>query len=277
MFLLGANAASAQTPAQEPQNMGPPYYDSAVQFSTGQDVVPVYEGWLRNQDGSFTMVFGYFNRNYKEELAIPTGPDNNVEPGGLDQGQPTLFAPRRQSWLLRVKVPSDWGDKELVWTLTSHGRTEKAHGKLQMEEEITERLIMSHGNLSPGLDDPHKPPSITVAPVGETSVSKPLDLTALVTDDGLPERHVPKARAEGAPGTAQTNSANAPRIGLSVTWLEYRGPAKVTLDDMGPITVSDGKAVTTVHFTEAGTYVFRATANDGELSASTNFTVNVVK
>ena len=45
-----------------------PTYIPQTQFNTGQDVVPVYEGWERNADGTFTFVFGYFNRNWKEEL-----------------------------------------------------------------------------------------------------------------------------------------------------------------------------------------------------------------
>src|SRR5579862_2041329 len=73
-----------------------PTYNPQTQFSSGQDVVPVYEGWLRNKDGTFTFVFGYFNRNWKEELPIPAGPDNKLEPGEMDRGQPTYFLPRRQ-------------------------------------------------------------------------------------------------------------------------------------------------------------------------------------
>src|ERR1700675_4186890 len=108
--------AQAQLPTQIPQ----------TKFDTGQDVVPVYEGWLRNPDGTFTFVFGYFNRNWKEELAIPAGPENRLEPGAPDRGQPTYFLPRRQSWVFRVQVPKDWGPtQDLIWTITAHGRTEK--------------------------------------------------------------------------------------------------------------------------------------------------------
>jgi hypothetical protein len=84
---------------------------------------------MQNSDGTYTLVFGYFNRNYREELVIPLGPNNNVSPGDVDQGQPTIFVPRRQKCIFLVKVPKDFGDKEVVWTLTSHGRTEKATGK----------------------------------------------------------------------------------------------------------------------------------------------------
>ena len=48
-------------------------------YLRGQNVVPVYEGWQRNGDGSFTMMFGYMNRNYEETLNIPVGPGNAVD------------------------------------------------------------------------------------------------------------------------------------------------------------------------------------------------------
>ena len=49
-----------------------------VQYARGQDVAPVFEGWERNPDGTFSMVFGYLNRNYEEELDIPVGPGNTI-------------------------------------------------------------------------------------------------------------------------------------------------------------------------------------------------------
>ncbi|PWT98727.1 MAG: hypothetical protein C5B51_28695 [Terriglobia bacterium] len=264
LFWLAASLAFAQGPP-------PPTYIPQTKFDAGQNVVPVFEGWLRNTDGSFTMVFGYFNRNFKEELVIPAGPDNKIEPGEADRGQPTYFLPRRQPWVFRVPVPKDWGQKELVWTLTSHGRTEKAYAQLLPVEEITERIIMTRGNLNPGDDDPNKPPSITIAPPGAASLTSPLTLTALVTDDGLPK---PRAPVKPRPGAQSNTVDNRPR-GLNVSWMQYRGPAKATFDASGPMPVADGKAVTTVRFIEPGTYVLRATANDGQLSTKVDLTVTV--
>jgi hypothetical protein len=257
----------------------PQTYIPQTKFSRGQDVVPSFDGWIRNADGTFTLVFGYFNRNLEEELVIPGGPDNKLEPGLPDQGQPTYFLPRRHAWTFRVKVPADWGaNKELVWSLTSHGRTEKAYASLQPDEEILERQIMTRGNLSPGLDDPNKPPSVSIAPVDGARQDQPLTLTAVVTDDGLPKPRVPKTRPAVNTGKAQTNTAEArPRIGLNVTWLQYRGPAKVTFDDAGAIVVSNGQAVTKAHFPQPGVYVLRATANDGELSTTADITVRVTE
>src|SRR5205823_1529217 len=93
---------------------------------TGQDISPAYEGWEKNADGSFNLVFGYFNRNWEEELDIPIGPDNNIEPGGPDRGQPTHFLPRRNRFLVRIRVPQNFDKQELVWTLTTHGKTNRA-------------------------------------------------------------------------------------------------------------------------------------------------------
>ena len=250
-----------------------PTYIPQTKFSTGQDVQPVFEGWLHNADGTFTMVFGYFNRNWEEELAIPAGPDNKLEPGAPDRGQPTYFLPRRQQFIFRVTVPADWGQKELVWSVTAHGKTEKAYAQLLPVEEISERMIMTHGGLNPGEDDPNKPPSITISQPGSASVKAPLTLTALVTDDGLPKpRPAPKPR----PGAQSNTVSNRPR-GLNVSWLEYKGPAKVTFEPAGIIMVADGKAVTTARFAEPGTYVLRATANDGALSTVTDVTITVTR
>ena len=84
-------------------------------FSTGQTVAPAFEGWEKNADGSYNMVFGYFNRNWDEHLYVPIGPDNSIEPGGPDRGQPTYFFPRRNRFHFKVRVPAGFGKKELVW------------------------------------------------------------------------------------------------------------------------------------------------------------------
>jgi hypothetical protein len=267
LFVIAASVLVAQPPV--------PTYIGQTKFASGQDVVPVFEGWLKNADGSFTFVFGYFNRNFKEEPVVPAGPDNKLEPGPVDCGQPTYFLPRRQSFLFRVQVPKDWGQKELVWSLTVNGRTEKAFASLLPEEEITERMIMTRGGLLPGDDDPNKPPQIAISPVVSASAGKPVTLTAMVTDDGLPKPRAPRAPKAGA-APAQSNGAGArPRGGLTVSWLEYRGPAKVVFEATGPIVVSGGQAIATAQFSEPGTYVLRATASDGALSTRAEITIVV--
>jgi hypothetical protein len=252
---------------------------SQIRFNSGQDVAPYFEGWIRNSDGSFDLVFGYFNRNWQQELSIAPGPDNSVEPGGPDAGQPTYFLPRRQRWVFRVRVPADFGKKEVTWKITANGRTEKAYGNLLAAEEITDRVVRSNGNYNPGQDDPNEPPSIELPGAISARIGTPLTLTATVADDGLPK---PRPARTTRPATdaggfgAQTNRpASAGSRGLTVNWLQYGGPAKAVFEPAGPVSVANGRAVATVRFTEPGVYRLRATANDGALSSTADVVVTV--
>jgi len=197
----------AQVPTSIPQ----------IRFNAGQNVAPYFEGWIRNTDGSFDLVFGYFNRNYQEELVIPPGPDNKVEPGPPDQGQPTYFMPRRQRWTFRIRVPADFGKKSITWTVTAHGRTDKAYGELIPVQEITERIVMTNGGLDPGDDDPNAPPSITIAPITNAVAGTAVPLVASVMDDGLPKPRVPVAPRPAAPTAGQsTFGAQQDIVGRSI-------------------------------------------------------------
>jgi hypothetical protein len=251
----------------------------STKFASGQNVVPYFEGWIRNADGSFDLVFGYFNRNWQEDLVIPPGPDNAIEPGGPDRGQPTYFLPRRQGWVYRVRVPRDFGKQVLTWTIKANGKVEKAYGELLPVEEITERIVMTRGNLNPGDGDPNKPPAVTVSSVPAVTLGAPIALTASVTDDGLPKPRVAVARPTTTDATriqAQANSSAPARPrGLGVTWMQVRGPARVVLEPAGFIPVAEGKAGVTAKFSERGTYVLRATASDGSLSTRTDVTIVV--
>jgi hypothetical protein len=260
-----------------------------LKFNSGQNVQPVFEGWSRNPDGSFTMHFGYLNRNYVEEVSISLGPENNIQPGGPDRGQPTYFYTRRNHKAFKVPVPKDWGKKELIWTLTAHGSSDTATGWLQPEWEIGDAggRDLSEEAIK------NQPPTLEVAAVQPITLPTTLTLTAAVTDDGLPKPRPPGARPKApigqetppilqpGPGNAQspgnlpqlrTNArgqqmGNTPPPGLSVTYIVWRGPAGVTLDPRFAVP-KDGKAVTVATFTKPGEYVLRARATDTALSTT---------
>ena len=59
----------------------------------------------------------------KKKLDIPVGADNKIEPGGPDFGQPTHFYTGKAWGIQTIKVPSDFGDKQLTWTITANGKT----------------------------------------------------------------------------------------------------------------------------------------------------------
>jgi hypothetical protein len=266
LVLLPLASSAQQLPTAIPQ----------TKWASGQDIAPYFDGWIRNPDGTFDLVFGYFNRNWQEELAIPVGPDNLIEPGAPDRGQPTFFLPRRQGWVFRVRVPGDFGKQVLTWTIRANGKTEKAYGELLPVEEISERIIQTRGGLNPGEGDPNKPPTVAIAPVSGASVAQPVMVTADVTDDGLPKPRAAIVRTQAADATRiqqQTNSsATAQRRGLNVTWMQLRGPAKAVLES--PM-FADGKASVSARFSQPGTYVLRATANDGALATKADVTIAV--
>jgi hypothetical protein len=289
-WVLGAAAVmmilSIRSSAQLPTQLG------QIRRNSGDNVVPVFEGWEKNADGTFNLVFGYMNRNYQEQPEIPIGPNNNFSPGPADQGQPTHFYPRRQQFLFKIKVPADFGRKELVWTLTRDGKTEKAYGTLLMVEELTPVVISENrgglGNNSVTAK-PNEAPTITIDGAGSrtASVGETVTLTASASDDGVPTP--PPARGRGNANVAVVDGVpllttrerptsqaivKPSRQGLAVTWTQWRGPGKMTFEPMTMV-VKDGKATTHVAFSEPGTYIVRAYADDGILMTPADVTINV--
>ena len=173
------------------------------------------------------MVFGYLNRNYEEELNIPVGPNNFLEPGDVDRGQPTYFYPRRQRVVWRVRVPADWGDKELVWTVTAHGKTDTAVGWLVPEQIIDEQVLAMNRSGGGAPDIANRVPSIALIEGHQRTVAagEPLTLTAVIADDGMPPPR--PARSSRPPGRRNA-------LGLRLAWIQYRGPGTVTFDPFTP-------------------------------------------
>ena len=98
----------------------PPLAPSAA---NGQSATPAFEGWYKNPDGTYSISFGYYNRNTTEVLSVPIGPDNFVSPGDPNQGQPAFLYPRRHWGVFAVNVPADFGDqKKVVWTVKIRGQ-----------------------------------------------------------------------------------------------------------------------------------------------------------
>lgn len=244
-----------------------------VQYARGQDVAPVFEGWEHNPDGTFGMVFGYLNRNYEEEVDIPVGPDNTITVGEAsgDRGQPTHFYPRRQRFLFRVVVPADWDKQQrVIWSLTSRGRTNQAKGWLQPEWELSQDVIVE--NMGGGVPDPNnQAPSLTLGDVPAITLPDAATLTATATDDGLPKPY------RKTPSNPDRDSQPRRPRGVQIKWILYRGPSKVTFEpDASAVIYGEPvKLASKVSFSAPGTYVLRATANDGQLFTSRDVTVVV--
>src|SRR5437867_9017644 len=255
-----------------------------MRYARGQNVAPAFEGWERNPDGTINMVFGYLNRNYEEEVDIPIGPNNRVDVGGDDRGQPTHFYPRRQRFIFKVVVPKDWDkNRKVSWALTSHGRTEVAKGWLQPEWELNPD-VYSENNGGGVLEEGNQPPVVEGSPAQTVTLPSTLTLRVSAFDDGLPKprRRLPSAGAatpDAGPdaGALDPNTRRRRADGLRIRWIQYRGPGKVTFDP-GNVPAVYGKPVdltTKVTFSTPGTYLLRAIASDGQLESIHEVSVTV--
>jgi len=249
MLITGAVSVSGQIP-------GIREWDDGVKYARGQNVVPVFEGWVTNPDGTFSLIFGYFNRNWEENMFIPVGPDNKIEPGDIDRGQPTAFSPRRERNKFEIVVPKDFGTKEIVWTLTSRGKTEKAYGALIGPQVLTRRMVLANTGRDFSDDDTgdeqstNVPATIAIDPVPAVTLPGTATVTANVTDDGV----LPRGYAFGRRTRAE----------VAVLWSTYRGPAMVEFSPRTATVESPkgGKTTTTVTFPAPGNYTLRASVTD---------------
>jgi hypothetical protein len=221
--------------------------DVALQHERGQNVTPVFEGWFKNADGTYTLSFGYLNRNFKEELDIPIGPNNRFDPGPADQGQPTHFTPRRRWGAFGVKVPADFGQKKLVWTLTAYGDTASVPGYLNPIYEIQALKESTAGNT---------PPSIRFARDGSVGRG-PLGVSARIQAATLRTRLEVWVEDDGVMSLQQAGRGSR----LMITWSTYRGPGRVTFENPRPSIVADN-AETFATFDASGDYVLLVVAND---------------
>jgi len=227
---------------------------------SGQSVTAAFEGWFHNQDGSFSLLFGYYNRNLTQELDIPIGENNKIEPGGPDQGQPTHFFPRRQWGIFTITVPKDFGSNQLTWTLTANGVTTAIPGSLNPLWELSP-FRDANGNAPPFLGFSASGPFVQ-GPRGQstslvTMLPNPVTLALWVADD-----------ASVIPGATRPKTPP-----VTIGWSKFRGPGSVTFANDKPAvetadfqappgTAFQGKAVTAATFSEPGEYVLRAQAND---------------
>jgi len=232
---------------------------------SGQSVTPVFEGWYRNPDGSFSISFGYYNRNADEVIEIPIGNDNFLAPGDSNQGQPTRFEARRHWGVFAVKVPANFGTKKVTWTIRRRGETFAIPASLHPDWEIDALAgEAGSGNTPPVVRLPGAPGSSggpdAQGPAGAiggpltASVGQPLTLTVWATDDG---------RTAGSVAGARSNAS------VSLMWFKHQGPGSVTFPTPSPKpAAADGMATTTATFSEPGTYILRVRANDSSVSGA---------
>jgi hypothetical protein len=223
----------------------------------GAGVTGAFEGWFKNADGSYSLLIGYFNRNQREALDIPVGPDNHIDPEGPDRGQPTHFLPGRQPGMFVVSVPANFGKNKITWTLTADGRTTTIPASLHPDYEV-DPFHEANGNTPPSLRFDEAGP-VVLGPVGlnverRATVGMPTPMTIWISDEG---------------GGHRPSKAGPPVI---VRWTKYRGAGRVDFDRERPEVETlasnnvgsrfRGKATATATFRDPGNYILRVLVND---------------
>lgn len=236
--------AQVEAEARPPVDWSP--FRIANVLPTGQPVIPVFEGWYRNPDGSTTYSFGYFNMNSEETLDIPLGPDNVVEPRQFDGMQPTRLLPapqqngrrNRHESVFSVTVPEGF-DQPIVWTLRQRGQTISAPAS-------TARAYI--------MDDVA---SATRAPVAPTFRFGPAGAEGKGRAGPVGG---PLAARVGEPLPVSVSVDLAGRPRSTVTWYPHQGPGEVSFSAPESTIDKSGEVSTTVTFGEPGEYMLRVTA-----------------
>jgi hypothetical protein len=232
----------------------------------GASVTGAFEGWFSNEDGSRSFLVGYFNRNTRQELDIPVGADNRIDPGGPDLGQPTHFLPGRQWGMFVVPVPKGFTRQDkYTWTIVANGQTTSIPLRLNPDYIMSPFVEAAVHNTPPviwfernGNRIQGPLANLETAPARTTSVSAPFALTLWASDD-----------MKYTSGTSAPMSTPRPPVTLS--WSKYRGRGTVTFDNPKPSVeplpkeggaAFTGRATTNVRFSEPVDYVLHVTAND---------------
>jgi hypothetical protein len=232
----------------------------------GSSITGAFEGWYYNADGSRTWLLGYLNRNFGQALDVPIGPNNRIEPGGPDMGQPTHFMPGRNWGMFTVPIPKDFKDTDtFTWTIVVNAQTMTIPLRVKTDYVVSPFTDVAVGNtppvirlFEPGASTIQGPiASVAKALTRTATVGAPLELPLWATDD------MKYSSGNNAP---QRNPPPAVRL----TWTKYRGTGTVTFDKPKPEFEKlpsgelpfSGKATTSAKFSEPGDYILHVTAND---------------
>lgn len=229
---------------------------AAASAQQNQPIYPVYDGFLKNPDGSYTLSFAYFSHN-ADIVTLAPGPTNVFVPTPGDRMQPTTFKPGHWRFQCVMVVAADF-DGRMKWTLTHGGVT----------TGTSERMLQSNWNLLEGAVQlakvdyakapkgvclnqppqvrvlgvtarPNNPPTLSVA------VSEELNLFGSAHDEGLPRGK-----------------------GLAVEWKVLSGPGAVSF-------TIPGSARTKATFSAPGLYELELSATDSEFTQRTRVNVKV--
>lgn len=286
----------------------PPITQMDLQLRTvrasGQPVLPIFEGWYSNDDGTYDLCFGFFNLNRDEALDIPIGPDNFLEPAHFNGVQPTHFTPlsvsevllgrmSREYCVFTVRVPADIGEERVWWTLQIDGHPYRVPGHITSRPWRVDNLVNSVGEAMDDFGDDGGASGFLAAPAVQflepsglevrgkggsvtgpvtARVGSPLELRISVTHPA----------SEGATAGVASLDPEDVVVQQMMKWTKFRGPEGVVSFSAERVRFEVGleptEQSTEVTFDEPGDYVLLVQVLNGSFSSQccwTNAYVNV--
>ena len=247
------------------------------------------EGWYANEDGTYTISFGYLNLNREAVVEIPVGEDNRLDVAQFDGLQPTTFLPGRQRGVFSVIMPADRKNEDVWWSLrnrSADGEVMRVPGRTLAGAYELDWKSRPHGSLHPlvsfgsSAEEGRGPRGIFAEGTLTTSVGSPIVLSINARDpserdpddhrfaEPIPLRVVwsryqstgdveftrhesnPLPEVEQAPDTTTAGRRAAARL------RSYFAPQSITLPD------GHGIASVIATFSEPGEYILRAQADN---------------
>ena len=212
--LAGPTALEAQVTGPGPDGRWPLQPNAPG----NRTLAPFMEGWYPNEDGTYSISFGYLNAN-EDTLMIPLGEGNFLDPAEFDGMQPTIFYPGHHRGIFTVTLPAEMEDQDVWWTLTKeNGDVTRVPGRVSSNAYELDWFARPHGSLPPSVSFDSQsgvgrgPPGILAERTQTVSVGSPLTLSVNATD--------PSERDSEDFRFAET-------IPLRVIWSQLQGPGLV--------------------------------------------------
>jgi hypothetical protein len=187
----------------------------------GLPVIPFMEGWYANEDGSTTVSFGYHNRNV-EDVIIPLGENNRIEPAQLDGMQPEIYFPGRHPGVFAVTIPASMPDESAWWHIkTGNAEELKVPGERGSAAYELDRIPRPQGSVQPLIwfDNENRgsgPEGVIAVDTKTIAVGAPLTL-GVGTDD-------PSVRDPSNPLFAKP-------LDTRVIWYKHQGSGEVNFTE----------------------------------------------
>jgi len=180
-------------------------------------LAPFMEGWYANEDGTFSISFGYLNLN-EDTLYIPVGENNFLDQAQFDGMQPTVFFPGHHRGLFTAELPANMRDQDIWWTLRkANGDVTRVPGRTGAVAYELDWMPRPHGSLHPHVSFDSQsgvgrgPPGLMAERTETVSVGDPLTLSVNAMD----------------PSERDQDDARNVNVPLRVVWSQLQGPGRV--------------------------------------------------